>query len=194
MKLQVRRPNIVPLRQRENEKEDKTVLCTLCFLKPNSDLAVSCLACFSDEAVMHGACERVQALENLGVPAEYVYAWAGDIRTDLTSLLWNSSTQHLYFGKCLMARDEAQQSTQSLSLCTVMEISWIEILTEAYSALYDLKLKNETDIKYCLLTGLNIYLFTFLIFATRSTTPNVRLYLQAPQGPVCDSPKSTSTL
>lgn len=36
-------------------------------------LTVSHLACFSDEAVMHGACEHVHVSENLGVPVEYAY-------------------------------------------------------------------------------------------------------------------------
>lgn len=77
----------------------KIKLCTLLtvFSQTQQCLAVSCLACFSDEAVTHGVCERAQALENLGVTAEYVYDWAGDIRTDITSVLWNSSTTHLYF-------------------------------------------------------------------------------------------------
>jgi len=36
-------------------------------------LTVSHLACFSDEAAMHGACERVHASENLGVPVVDAY-------------------------------------------------------------------------------------------------------------------------
>lgn len=63
---------MVPLKQR-GEIKLRTVFGNVFPSPAVIYLTVSHLACFSDEAVMHGACERVRASENLGVPAEYVY-------------------------------------------------------------------------------------------------------------------------
>lgn len=68
-------PDKVVLKQREKEGEIKlrTVFGNVFPSPAVIYLTVSHLACFSDEAVMHGACEHVHASKNLGVPAEYVY-------------------------------------------------------------------------------------------------------------------------